>query len=110
MQRRLRLRRNEDFERVRTRGRSVAHPYLVMAYAPNGTAQNRYGFITTRRLGNAVARNRMKRRIREAVRAWHPRITPGHDMVFIARQPAADCAYPALVEAVGTLLRRADLL
>ncbi|GAB4574980.1 MAG: ribonuclease P protein component [Anaerolineae bacterium] len=110
MQRRLRLRRNEDFQRLRSEGRKVAHPLLVMVVAPNQCAHNRYGVIASRRLGNAVARNRAKRRIREAIRHWHPHIPPGHDLLFIARHPVLTCAYPALVDAIGILLRRANLV
>jgi ribonuclease P protein component len=110
MQRRLRLRRNDDFQRVRGEGRTVAHPLVILAYAPNSHTGNRYGIITSRRLGNAVARNRVKRRLRETIRHWHPHITPGYDMIFIARHPVLGCDPAALEEAVAIVLRRANLL
>jgi ribonuclease P protein component len=110
MQRQLRLRRNEDFQRIRQTGRSWVHPYLILGVSPNSLSHNRYGIITTRRLGTAVARNRVKRRIREAVRRWHPQIAPGYDMIFIVRYPVVGASYPALLDAVETLLHRADLL
>jgi ribonuclease P protein component len=78
--------------------------------APNDLPHNRYGFITTRKLGNAVARNRAKRRLREAARFWHPRLTPGHDVVFIARQGVNDRLFTELIDAMEVLFRRADLL
>jgi len=110
MQRRLRLRRAADFRRLRETGSSHANRYLVLSVAPNDLSHNRYGIITTRRLGTAVARNRARRRIREAIRHWHPLIAPGYDMVFIARQPAVHCAYPELLNAMQSLLQRAGLL
>ncbi len=110
MQRRFRLRRNEDFQRVRHAGHTVAHPLLVLGHAPNTLPHNRYGIVTSRRLGNAVARNRAKRRIREAVRYWHPHISPGHDLIFIARHPVLDCGFVSLLDAVEIVLRRANLL
>ncbi len=110
MQRRLRLRRDEDFLRVRREGRTFAHPVLVLALAPNILPPNRYGIITTRRLGGAVARNRVRRRIREVARYWHPRIAQGYDVIIIPRPPALTCPYPALLEAMAVGLRRADLL
>jgi len=110
MQRRLRLRRHEDFQRVRRAGRSWAHPLLILVVAPNELGHNRYGFITTRKLGNAVLRNRAKRRLRAAVLHWHPQLAPGHDIIIIARHAVPHCAYVDLREAVALLLRRADLL
>ncbi len=110
MRRRLRLRRDEDFLRVRREGRTYAHPLLVLALVPNHLPHNRYGIITTRRLGSAVARNRVKRRIREAARHWHPRIAQGYDVIVIPRPPALTCPYPELLEAMAVGLRRANLL
>ncbi len=110
MQRRLHLRRNADFRRVRETGQSWAHPALVASLTPNGLTHNRYGIVTSRKLGNAVARNRAKRRIREAIRHWHPQIPSGYDMVFIARHPVLHCHYTELLAAVHVLLRRAGLL
>ncbi len=52
---------------------------------PNGLDCNRYGFIAGKRLGKAVARNRVKRLLREVVRELHPRLKPGWDIVFVAR-------------------------
>lgn len=110
MQRRFRLRRNEDFQRVRYTGQSWAHPLLVLAVAVNDKPHNRYGIITTRRLGNAVTRNRARRRIRAVLHKWHPRIAPGYDMIWIVRSPAPHCSSEALEKAVGLLLHRANLL
>ena len=109
MQRHLRLRRNADFQRLRKVGKTRAHPYLVLSTAANDLLHNRYGIVTSRRLGNAVVRNRAKRRIREAVRYWHPQIVPGYDIVFIVRQQMLHASYPELLEAVRVLLQRAGL-
>jgi hypothetical protein len=57
-----------------------------------------------------VVRNRVKRRVREAVRVRHAELAPGYDLVFIARAPAADADWPALRAATEDLLRRARVL
>jgi ribonuclease P protein component len=109
MQRRLRLRRGRDFQRLRREGKTWAHPYFVLSVAPNQLPHNRYGIITTRKLGNAVARNRVRRRVREVFRYWHPQLQPGHDVVLIMRSGAKDCPYSSLLDAAQSLLRRAAL-
>lgn len=109
MQRALRLRRQEDFARLRREGRVWRHPWFTVSAAPNGLAHNRYGFITGKHLGNAVRRNRIRRRLREAVRQLHPQLAPGYDMVFIARQPVLYQPFAAVQEALVSTLQQASL-
>lgn len=110
MQRPLRLWRRDDFARLRRDGRTYRHAFLILSVAPGEGAHNRYGFITSRRLGTAVVRNRVRRLLREAVRALHPQLRQGHDMVLIAREPIVGHSYAAVEAAVRSCLRRADLL
>ena len=75
---------------------------------PNQLPHNRYGFITSKRLGNAVVRNRVRRRLREGVRSLAVR--PGSDVVVSARAPAAQADYHELKRAVANLFARAGIL
>ena len=109
MQRHLRLRRKEDFARVRQHGRVWRHRVVILSVVPNGMTHNRYGFITSKHLGNAVVRNRTRRRLREIVRRLHPYVETGHDVVFIARQPLANQSFQAIVDAVQILFQQAGL-
>ena len=110
MQRAQRLRKAADFQRVRAGRRSWAHPLLVLYAAENGTGTSRVGIVTGRRIGKAVTRNRVKRRVREAVRARYPALSEGVDLVWIARPPSATADYGAIDAAVEQLLRRARLM
>ena len=105
-----RLRKAADFQRVRVQRRSWAHPLLVLYVAPNAQDDTRVGIVTGRRVGNAVVRNRVKRRIREAVRARYATLVGGVDLVWIARQSSAAADFADIADAVDQLVRRARLL
>lgn len=64
---------------------------------PVGTEITRFGFTVTKKIGNAVIRNRVKRRLREAVRKSTGKALAGHDYVIIARNKALACEFSALV-------------
>lgn len=107
----LRLRRPYDFHRVRRHGRSWSTPLIVLARLPNDLETNRYGFAVGRRIGGAVARNRVKRWMREAMRRLHPTLHQGYDIVIIARGPLAkpEVGYQQVYDALDDLTRRAKL-
>ena len=110
MQRRHRLRKSAEFQRVRALKQSWAHPLLVLYIAPNNLDVTRTGISVTKRLGKAVARNRVKRLIREAIRVSLPASAPALDLVFVARGAAAEASYAQVREAVEKLLGRARLI
>ena len=110
MKRAQRLRKAAEFQRVRARRRSWAHPLLVLYAAENGTDCTRVGIVAGRWVGNAVARNRVKRRVREAIRERYAAIARGYDLVWLARPGLATAEHSALVAAVEHLLQRARLL
>jgi len=74
----------------------------------NGLPHNRYGFVTSRAVGKAVVRNRVRRRLREAVRPLS--LKDGWDIVVIARRSAAEATYRELRESLASLLTRAGVL
>lgn len=110
MKRAYRLRTPEQYQRVRRDGRTWDAGMLMLNAAPNRRRVSRCGFIVAKRLGGAVVRNRIRRRVREAVRLLYPQIAPGWDLVFIARSPAlAEIAFPQLQALVQQLLQRAGV-
>jgi ribonuclease P protein component len=108
MNRRHRLARSEEFQRVRRQGRSWSHPLLVLLAVRNGLGYARFGFLVSKRIGKAVVRNRVRRRLREAVRARLDRIAVGWDIVLIARAPIVQADFWHIGEALDSLLQRAE--
>ncbi len=112
MERRLRLRDEADFRRVRAGGRAWANRGLTLLVAPNALSHNRYGFVVSKRVGKAVTRNLVKRRLREVLRQLDRagRIPPGHDLALIVRPALAEASFAEARDAVTDLLARARLL
>ncbi len=110
MQPQHRLRETAAFERARRRGRTWGNALLVLNAVRADPPQTRCGFVVSRRVGKAVERNRVKRRLREILRRRVTAMAPGWDLVFSARPATASTAYGPLAAAVDDLLRRAGLL
>ena len=110
MNRRFRLSRSSDFQRVREHGKSYAHPLLVLAALPNQETHSRFGVVAGRAIGKAVRRNRAKRLLRSALHPLLPSILAGWDVVLIARPPLVSSNCAEVREVLLTLLRRAELV
>jgi ribonuclease P protein component len=109
MERKYRLRQSADFQRVRQEGRSWSYRLVTLCALRNNLEYSRFGFAVSRRVGKAVMRNRVRRRMREVVRLEHMSIVQGWDMVFVARPLAAQATYAEIASAIAEVLRQAGL-
>lgn len=109
MKRRYRVRTNKQFQEIRRQGHSYANHLLVLCALPNKLPYSRFGFAVNSRIGSAVRRNRIKRRLREIIRLQQESIQPGWDIVLIARQPIRSADYHEMETACARLLWRAQL-
>ncbi len=105
-----RLRHSADLAIVQQQGRRWRHPLCILLVRQSGVATSRFAFVASRRVGQAVVRNRVKRLLREAVRLHLDEIQPGWDCVWIARPLLPRATFAEVESAVLQLLERAKLL
>jgi ribonuclease P protein component len=109
MQRQSRLRDDCDVRRVFEQGQSWAHRCLVLVARPNGLRYSRVGVTASKRVGNAIARNRGKRLLREAARSLYQRLQSGWDIMLVARTSILKLKEQEVEDALRSLLTEAGL-
>ncbi|HEX3620478.1 MAG TPA: ribonuclease P protein component [Candidatus Udaeobacter sp.] len=106
-----RLTKASEFERVKRDGFTRRGNLLMLnVVAVDNSGPCRAGFIASRRIGGAVARNRVRRRLREIVRQHQHELREGFWIVLVARRDAADSSYYALKHEWLRLAKRASIL
>jgi len=111
MQRKLRLRKREDFNRVYRQGRSFANMQFVVYWRQRPEPGNfRLGVSASAKLGGAVVRNRMRRMVKEIVRLNADKLREDYDLILIVRKPALELSYKEMESSVLHVLRKAGLL
>jgi ribonuclease P protein component len=98
-----------DFAALQAGGRSRVHPLVILRFRANQLGRTRYAISTARRLGNAVVRNRIRRRLREILRGDRLHIGSGWDVLIVARGPAAAASQADLAEAIERLVSSSPL-
>ena len=106
MQKAYRIRKNGQFRYVYRKGKTMAQPLMSLSYIKAGRLQA--GFSVSKKVGAAVVRNRVKRRMRECFRLQLPLLKRGF-YVFTAREAAASADYRALKQDMDRLLTRQKL-
>ena len=102
--------RPSDFAALQRDGTSRSSALLSIRLRRTDLPETRFGFATGKRLGGAVVRNRVRRRIRESLRALSARIAPGWDVLVIARAPIVDASQQEIAAAIAGLLTRTGVL
>ena len=104
------LKKNSDFRRLYSKGKSAVTPFMVVYCRRNGLDHNRVGYTVSTKLGHAVVRNRVRRRIREIYRLNRDKMRPGWDVIVVGRGRSAAGPYRKMNEAYLDCLRRLSLL
>ncbi len=106
-----RLLRASEFDEVKRRGFSCHGRFMVLSVLKNSpTAETKFGLITSRRVGGAVERNRIRRRFREIARIARPGLNPSLWLVIIARKSAAEATFESLQREWLQLAHKASIL
>lgn len=101
------LKKARDFDRVFRSGQSFGCRELVLFVRPKNRGIPRVGYCVSKKLGKAVVRNRVRRRLRELVRRLEGEVGPGWDFVILARQAAVEASFQKLHDSLKGLMRKA---
>lgn len=111
MQRQNRLMKKEDFNKVYRYGKSIANRQFVLYYLLKHQQEDfRLGISVSKKVGNAVVRNRLRRLVKEAVRQHGSEIVGEYDFIVIVRKPAVGLDFSTLQQSILHVLRKAALI
>ncbi|MCL1632211.1 ribonuclease P protein component [Sporolactobacillus sp. CPB3-1] len=106
-----RLKKNQDFQVVFKEGKSFANrQFVVYVLKQNGKPYSRLGLSVSKKLGNAVMRNHIKRYIKEIFRELSDRLEIGNDYVIISRKPVSIMTHQEMQASLIHVLRKAQVL
>ncbi|WP_059105093.1 ribonuclease P protein component [Shouchella shacheensis] len=106
-----RVKKSQEFSKVFKEGTSFANRQFVLyVLAKEGQEQWRVGLSVSKRVGNAVVRNRVKRLVREVFQSATDELRPGCDYVVIARVPAKDLSYSEVRRSLFHVMRKAKVI
>ena len=106
----LTLRKQSDFARVYKQGKSKGSRFAVILYRRNGLKFTRTAFVSSKKVGNSVERNRSRRLMKAAYRAFEPDIKSGYDIIFVARATIIECKEPEVERQLRKSLESAGIL
>jgi len=107
--REFRITATQEYNNIYRNGKKFPGKFVILYVADNELGHNRYGIVTSTKVGKAVVRNRIKRRLRDLVRKMDLNIKPGHDLVLVVRQHAGSADYQQLEKDLSMVIRKAEL-
>lgn len=106
----IRIKKNTDYQTVFKKGKQISGRGVILYYSKNSAQDTRVGIIVSKKVGNAVVRNRIKRIIREIFRLNWPDIKSGYDIIIITRKSIREKSFHDIEKTFIDIMRRAGLL
>jgi len=110
MQNTVSIKENREFSRLYRSGKFFSSDCLILYVRNNRFGNNRIGITVSKKVGKAVIRNRVRRRIKESYREIEGKITTSYDFVVVARVKAAECDYKKIRSALKYLFNKEGML
>ena len=110
MMREKKLRKIKEYATVYRRGEKIYGKYVLLFFMPNQQEISRFGVVTTKKVGNAVIRNKWRRRIKEIVREYGDDLQSGYDIIVLARPRIKESEFSSVKKDITRVLRKARLL
>ena len=104
------LKRNHEFKRLYNKGNSAASQCVAVYCRRNGKNENRLGITVSTKLGGAVQRNRIRRRLKEVYRLNEGKLMAGYDIVIVARMKSGTAGFSELESSVLFPLKKLNIL
>ena len=105
----LKIKKNFEFKKIYSQGKYYAEEHIVLYVMKNGTCHNKVGFSVSKKIGNSVKRNRVKRLMKENYRIISPRLKKGHNLIFTARVKSSGADYYQIQRNMTSAIKRARL-
>jgi len=105
----LRISRGKEYSYLYKNGRRISGRYIIVFVKENQLAHNRFGIVTSKKIGNAIIRNRAKRQIREVIRKNLNNLQPGYDVVVVARYNMKETIFELIEKDFLRLMRKASI-
>lgn len=109
LNKKYRINRKEDYNHIYNNGKKIQAKYMIVFLAANNLEYDRFGIVTSKKVGHAVQRNLAKRRIRAIIENHMPALKPGFDLVIVARYNIKDALYAALEKDFFNAIKKARL-
>lgn len=105
-----RLRTNMEFKKVYNSGKNYWNRNLILYLRKNNTDHTRVGYSITKKIGNSVTRNKIRRRMKEIYRLNYNNLKKGYDLIFIPKKNVVDISYGELESAMIHILKLSNVL
>jgi len=103
------IRNQQDFDKLKKYGKSAGSRFVVLIYRKNNLDYTRRAFLASKKVGNAVTRNRARRLMKEAFRQMESTVPAGYDLLFIARNTIVDSKCADVKKSIEAAISRSGI-